>query len=69
MSFTTEDVFVLLPGIMGSVLAKNGKEVWGPSAGSIFRALKSRGQSAKFALFPKESPVKTRASSVMSLLL
>jgi pimeloyl-ACP methyl ester carboxylesterase len=47
MCVTTEDVFVLLPGIMGSVLARNGKEVWGPSAGSILRALKSRGESVR----------------------
>lgn len=42
-----EDIFVLLPGIMGSVLTHHDREVWGPSAGSIFRALKSRGESIR----------------------
>jgi pimeloyl-ACP methyl ester carboxylesterase len=45
MPYKPEDIFVLLPGITGSVLAVGGREVWGPSAGAIFRALKSHGQS------------------------
>jgi len=40
------DVVVLLPGITGSVLANaNGKEVWSPSAGAIWRAIGSLGGS------------------------
>jgi pimeloyl-ACP methyl ester carboxylesterase len=42
------DVVVLLPGITGSVLArKDGKEVWSPSAGAIWRAVTSLGGSIK----------------------
>jgi len=46
MSF--RDVIVLLPGITGSVLANaQGKEVWSPSAGAIWRAITSLGGSIK----------------------
>ena len=41
------DVIVLLPGILGSELQKNGKTVWGLSAGSVFRALRTVGGSLK----------------------
>lgn len=34
-----EDVVVLLPGILGSVLRKDGDDVWGLSGGAIARAL------------------------------
>jgi hypothetical protein len=40
------DVVILLPGITGSVLANaQGKEVWSPSAGAVWRAIVSRGGS------------------------
>ena len=47
MPSTFGDVVVLLPGITGSVLARNGKDVWAPSAGGIFRAVFSLGGSIK----------------------
>ncbi len=37
-----KDVVVLLPGIMGSVLERNGKDVWAASAGGILNAVSSR---------------------------
>jgi pimeloyl-ACP methyl ester carboxylesterase len=40
-----KDLIVVLPGIMGSTLAKQGKLVWSPSAGSIVRAIASFGSS------------------------
>ena len=43
----TKDVIVLIPGICGSVFTKDGKEIWGTSAASIFRALKSAGDSVQ----------------------
>ena len=43
MPYSTEDIFILLPGITGSVLAKDNKEIWGVSAAAILRALLSRG--------------------------
>jgi pimeloyl-ACP methyl ester carboxylesterase len=36
-------VVVLLPGLTGSVLRKDGKDLWGPSAGSLLGAAVSRG--------------------------
>ncbi|MGW2558612.1 alpha/beta fold hydrolase [Streptomyces sp. NPDC001514] len=39
------DVVVLLPGITGSVLTKDGKDVWAPSAGALLNALASLGRS------------------------
>jgi hypothetical protein len=42
-----DDVVVLLPGITGSVLRKDGRDVWGYSGGAVMDALLSRGQSIK----------------------
>ena len=39
------DLIVLLPGIMGSVLKKDGRAVWGFGAGTIARALFTLGDS------------------------
>lgn len=43
----TSDVVVLLPGITGSVLAKDGKAVWAPEPGAVLRGLLSLGKSLK----------------------
>lgn len=40
-----KDVVVLLPGITGSVLAKDGKDVWAITPGAALRALFSLGRS------------------------
>jgi len=42
-----DDVIVLLPGILGSVLEKRGHEVWAPTPGAAWRALWSLGHSIK----------------------
>ena len=39
------DVVVLLPGILGSALERDGKEVWAPTPGAIGRALFTLGRS------------------------
>ena len=44
------DVIVLIPGITGSVLKKDGKVVWGFSPGSMTRALFTGGHSITRAL-------------------
>jgi len=41
------DVLVLLPGITGSVLQKDGRDVWAPSKGAIARAILSLGDNIK----------------------
>ena len=41
------DVIVLLPGITGSVLQKDGKDVWAISGGAAIQALASLGKSIK----------------------
>ena len=41
------DVIVLLPGILGSVLQKDGRDVWAVSPGGVFAGLLSRGQSIR----------------------
>lgn len=45
-----KDVIVLLPGITGSVLTKDGKEVWGMSPGALFKGLLTGGGSMRKAL-------------------
>ena len=51
------DVIVLLPGITGSVLKKDGKVVWGYSAGTIAKALFTQGNSMRRALaLPHDDP-------------
>jgi pimeloyl-ACP methyl ester carboxylesterase len=39
------DVIVCIPGITGSVLRKNGRDVWNISGGAVFNALRSLGDS------------------------
>ena len=41
------DVVVLLPGITGSVLQRDGKDIWAPSPGALLRGLVSFGRSVK----------------------
>jgi pimeloyl-ACP methyl ester carboxylesterase len=42
-----KDLIVLVPGIMGSVLSKDGHDVWALSPGALFRGLVSLGHSIK----------------------
>lgn len=54
-----EHVIVLLPGITGSVLRRKGKDVWAPSGGALFSALRTLGgsiQSLKLAEDPVDKP-------------
>lgn len=56
--YETNDVIILLPGITGSVLSRNGKEVWGTSAGSIMRALLSGGDSIQDLRLEGDDPTR-----------
>jgi pimeloyl-ACP methyl ester carboxylesterase len=52
------DVIVLLPGITGSVLKKNGKVIWGFSASTIGKVLFTLGGSmAKDLALPNDDPL------------
>jgi pimeloyl-ACP methyl ester carboxylesterase len=50
------DVIVILPGILGSVLEKDGKAVWDLSAGAIMRGLLSLGGSVKSLTLDGDDP-------------
>ena len=41
------DVIVLLPGILGSVLERDGEDVWAPTPGAALRALWTLGRSMR----------------------
>jgi len=43
----SSDIVVLVPGITGSVLERDGKEVWGTSAGAVLRGLVSGGRTVQ----------------------
>jgi pimeloyl-ACP methyl ester carboxylesterase len=49
------DVIVMLPGITGSVLQKDGKDVWAPTGGAVINALLSLGKDIK-GLALKDDP-------------
>ena len=46
------DLIVVLPGIMGSTLEKDGKLVWAPSAGAVLGAITSFGRSLQALTLP-----------------
>jgi pimeloyl-ACP methyl ester carboxylesterase len=50
------DLVVLLPGLTGSVLRKDGKDLWGPSAGALLGAALSGGGRLR-GLVLREDPV------------
>ena len=50
------DVIVLLPGITGSVLQRNGRDVWAISGGAALKALLSRGGSIKDLAIDEDPP-------------
>ena len=41
------DVVVMLPGITGSVLKKDGKDVWAATPGAVLRGLFSKGATVR----------------------
>jgi Lecithin:cholesterol acyltransferase len=46
------DVLVLVPGITGSVLQKDGRDVWAVSGGAVVQALRSLGRSVQDLTLP-----------------
>jgi hypothetical protein len=49
-----KDIIVLLPGILGSTLQKNGKDVWGISAGAVSNALWNLGANVQDLAIPDD---------------
>jgi hypothetical protein len=50
------DVVVLLPGLTGSVLRKDGKELWGPSVGTLFKTALHGGDRLKPLVLHDDPP-------------
>ena len=50
------DIIILLPGILGSALRKNGKEMWGLSANAIARGVLTLGQSIQGLELQNDDP-------------
>jgi hypothetical protein len=50
------DIVVLLPGITGSVLQKDGKDIWAISGQAIWKALTSLGSSLQQLMLGDEDP-------------
>lgn len=55
MAAVIKDVVVLLPGLLGSVLEREGKEIWGLSGSAIFRAIFSGAGSVKSLTLKSDS--------------
>lgn len=47
------DLVVVVPGILGSCLSKDGKQVWGPSASALWTGLRSHGESLRSLKLPE----------------
>jgi pimeloyl-ACP methyl ester carboxylesterase len=50
------DIVVVIPGITGSVLERNGREVWGTSVEAVLRGLFSGGQTVQDLLLENDDP-------------
>jgi hypothetical protein len=47
-----QDLIVVLPGILGSTLAKDDELIWAPSAGAVLRAIATLGQNISALALP-----------------
>jgi len=51
-----QDIVVLLPGITGSVLERDGREIWGTPAGAVLRGLLGGGQIIRDLTVSNDDP-------------
>ena len=62
------DVIVLIPGILGSVLVKDGREVWGASESSVASNLMTFGKALRALELPHgighDDPLSVRPPAV-----
>jgi len=56
LSTTPQDVYIVVPGIMGSTLYVHGKPVWAPKLGQAAGALRSLGANLKPLTLAADSP-------------
>src|SRR4051794_22037704 len=49
-----KDVVVVIPGIQGTKLVKDGKPVWAPSAGAFWQAIRTGGDNIKSLALPQD---------------
>lgn len=54
MTLRVDDLIVVLPGIMGSTLEKDGQPVWAPSAGAVLRAIGTFGRNLEALTLPED---------------
>jgi len=52
MTERLDDLIVVLPGIIGSTLAKDGQLVWAPSAGAVLRTIATFGRNLEALTLP-----------------
>jgi len=52
MAAELRDLVVILPGIPGSTLSKNGRLVWAPSAGAVIDAIRTLGRNVQRLRLP-----------------
>ncbi|MEV6388161.1 lipase/acyltransferase domain-containing protein [Nocardia xishanensis] len=60
------DVVVLIPGIGGSVLARDGKELWAPTPGAVLRGVLSLGRSIKLLRLDGDDPAADDVDGVVA---
>jgi hypothetical protein len=59
-----KDLVIVLPGISGSVLAKDGKEVWGASTAAIWKVVTSGGDSIRSLAIIARKPTSLPLTSI-----
>ena len=58
MARDMRDLIIVLPGITGSVLQQNGKDVWAPSIRAITQFIRSRLRSMEHLMLEHDDPVR-----------
>jgi lecithin:cholesterol acyltransferase len=53
-----KDVVVLLPGLLGSILQKDGRDLWAPSGGSFFRGMLTHGRRFDALVLGEDPPLR-----------
>jgi hypothetical protein len=54
--FSMRDVLVVLPGIAGSALSRNGREIWGPAPGTLLSYVRPLGRTLESLALRRDDP-------------